>query len=128
MRVIDDLSGRVDGACNEFHRELGPGLLESAYEECLCWELERRAIPFVRQQALPVVYKGERLDCGYIMNVVIENTIMLELKAVEALLPIHGAQLISYLKLAQLPIGLLLNFNVAKLTDGVKGRVNNYQG
>ena len=128
MRTNEELSGRVIGACIEVHRELGPGLLELAYEECLCWELGHRGIPFVRQQALPVVYKGERLDCGYIMDIVVENTIIVELKAVETLLPIHEAQLITYLKLANLPIGLLINFNVAKLTDGIKRRVNNYQG
>src|SRR6478672_7510745 len=95
---VNALSNRVIGACIEVHRELGPGLLESAYEECLCHELGRRQLQFTRQKPLPIVYKGVRLDCGYQMDIVVQDAIILELKSVEKLLPIHHAQLLTYLK------------------------------
>jgi GxxExxY protein len=104
---LNELSGQIIGACIEVHRELGPGLLESAYEECLCHELIQQQLRFTRQQPLPVVYKGVHLDCGYQMDVVVENAIILELKSVEKLLPIHQAQLLTYLKLARMPLGLI---------------------
>lgn len=122
----NELTSHVIGACIEVHRHLGPGLLESAYEECLVYELRARGIQYVRQQALPVVYKGIRLECGYLMDIVVENRLVLELKSVEALLPIHEAQLLTYLKLANLSLGLLINFNVPILTRGIKRLVNNY--
>jgi GxxExxY protein len=125
---LSELTERVIGACIEIHRSLGPGLLESAYEECLCYELARYGLSFSRQQPLPVVYKGVRLDCGYKMDIVVEDKLILELKTVEKLLPIHEAQLLTYLKLTGLSLGLLLNFNVPVLKYGVKRIANNYKG
>ncbi|MEO8288884.1 MAG: GxxExxY protein [Chloroflexota bacterium] len=124
---LQELSAGVIGACIAVHRELGPGLLESAYEECLCYELKERRIKFARQQPLPIVYKGSRLDCGYILDVIVENSIIVELKSVETLLPIHEAQLLTYLKLANLSLGLLINFNVTLLKTGIRRIANNYK-
>ena len=119
----DQLTGQVIGAAIEVHRTLGPGLLESAYEECLCWELSEIGLQVRRQVPLPVVYKTVRLDCNYRMDVVVENRLIIELKTVETLLPIHEAQLLTYLKLAGIHTGLLLNFNVSVLRDGIKRMV-----
>jgi len=116
----DSLSEAVIGAAIEVHRVLGAGLLESAYEECLCHELECRNIKFARQVALPIRYKEITLDCAYRMDIVVEGQLILELKVVEKLLPIHEAQLLSYLRLSGLATGLLLNFNVPVLKDGLK--------
>ncbi len=110
----------------EINRALGPGLLESAYEECLCHELSLVGLRFDRQKPLPVVYKDVRLDCGYRLDVVVENQIILELKTVESFLPVHEAQLLTYLKLTGLTLGLLINFNVPVLTRGLKRIVNNF--
>ncbi|HNX35654.1 MAG TPA: GxxExxY protein [Kiritimatiellia bacterium] len=118
--VFDELSNRVIGCAIEVHRILGPGLLESAYEQCLAFELENAAIPFQTQKSLPVVYKKIRLDCGYRMDVVVDNRLLLELKNVEVLLPIHEAQLLTYMKLSGICTGLLINFNVAVLKNGIK--------
>ena len=115
-----DLSFNIIGAAIEVHRVLGPGLLESAYEESLCRELALRNIPFERQVPLPVEYKGVQLDCGYRLDVVVDCAVVVELKTVESLLPIHEAQLLTYLKLSRLQVGLLLNFNVALMKDGIK--------
>ncbi len=120
MLLYEELTGRILAACIEVHRELGPGLLESAYEECLCHELNLATIPFERQLPLPVVYKGLRLDCGYEMDLVVDQRVVVELKAVEKLLPIHEAQLMTYLKLGGYRVGLLINFNVPVLRDGIK--------
>ena len=109
----DPLTERIIGFAIEVHRHLGPGLLESAYEECLCHELSQDGLVFRRQVPLPVVYKSVRLDCGYRLDVVVENSVVVELKAVERLMPIHEAQLITYLKLSGIPTGLLLNFHSA---------------
>ncbi len=106
------------------HKNLGPGLLESAYEECLCHELEIRGISFERQKALPLEYKGKKLDCGYRLDIIVENQIVLELKSCEKIEPIHSAQLLTYLKLAKLNLGLLLNFNVPVMRDGILRIVN----
>ena len=111
------------GAALEVHRHLGPGLLESAYEECLCHEFCLRRLRFQRQIDLPVEYKGLKLNCGYKIDVIVQDEVILELKAVEKLLPIHQAQLLTYLKLAQKRIGLLINFNVPLLTQGIIRRV-----
>ena len=111
------------GGAIEVHRELGPGLLESAYEECLCHELGLHGLRFERQTPLPVVYKGIALDCGYRLDVVVEDSVVLELKSVEQLLPIHEAQLLTYLRLSGKRVGLLLNFNVPVLKDGIVRRV-----
>ena len=124
---LNALTEVIIGAAIEVHRELGPGLLESAYEECLCHELTLRGLRYTRQEALPVVYKGVHLDCGYRLDVVVENGITLELKASEALLPIHEAQLLTYLRLRGLSLGLLINFNVPVLKDGIRRRVYNFQ-
>jgi GxxExxY protein len=114
----------VIGCAIEIHRALGPGLLESAYEECLCYELKEARLSFRRQVLLPLNYKGVRLDCGYIMDVVVEDLIVIELKTVERILPIHEAQLITYLKLSGHSVGLLMNFNVALMKSGIRRLVN----
>jgi GxxExxY protein len=114
------LTGEIIGACIEVHRSIGPGLLESAYEECLCRELSIREFSFERQKPLPVLYKGIRLDCGYRLDLVVEGRVVLELKAVRKLEPIHEAQLLTYLKLSNLSVGLLVNFNVPVLREGIK--------
>ena len=113
------LTRRVIGLAIEVHRHLGPGLLESIYEQCLCWELDAAQIPHARQVPLAVSYKSTRLDCGYRMDVVIEPDLVLELKATEHVLPIHKAQLLTYLRLSHHPIGLLINFNSVVLKDGL---------
>lgn len=105
----EDLTERVIGAAIEVHRALGPGLLESAYEECLCHELDLRGIAFERQFPLPVEYKGVNLDCGYRLDIVIENSVVLEIKCVEHILPVHEAQLLTYPKMAHKRVGLILN-------------------
>ena len=120
----EELTRSVISAAIEVHRALGPGLMESAYEECLCRELSIRRHTFERQVHLPIGYKGVKLDCGYRMDIVVDDTVLLELKAVEQLLPIHEAQLITYLKLSNKEVGLLINFNVPVLKDGIIRRVN----
>lgn len=119
----DPLTDLVIGAAIEVHRALGPGLLESAYEECLCIELVDRGLQFQRQVPLPVSYKTIHLECGYRIDVLVENRLILELKTVEKLMPIHDAQLLTYLKLSGVKTGLLLNFNTALLKDGIKRMV-----
>ena len=119
------LSNKIIGAAIEVHRVLGPGLLESAYEECLCRELSLRDIKFERQKSLPVAYKGVNLDCGYRLDILVEQLVILELKAVSRIEPIHEAQLLTYLKLAGLKLGLLLNFNVPVMKSGIRRIVNN---
>jgi GxxExxY protein len=119
-RVFGDCSGRVIGACIEVHRALGPGLLESAYEQCLAHELGLRQLHFQRQQLLPVVYKGRRLDAGYRLDFVVEGHLIVELKAVENLLPIHEAQLITYLRLTGISAGLLVNFHAESIQRGLR--------
>jgi GxxExxY protein len=116
----DRLTERVIGFAIEVHRQLGPGLLESAYEECLCYELQQSGLEFRRQVPLPIVYKSVRLDCGYRIDVVVEQRVILELKTVDRLMPIHEAQMLTYLKLSGLHTGLLLNFNSAVLKDGMR--------
>jgi len=118
--VDNELTGKVIGAAIEVHRVLGPGLLESAYEECMCHELALRRIQFLRQFDLPVEYKGIKLDCGYRIDLFIDNSLIVELKVVDKLPPVHEAQLLTYMKLRQVKCGLLLNFNVASLKEGIK--------
>jgi GxxExxY protein len=125
-RSFDELSEKVIGACIEIHRHLGPGLLESAYEECLCHELSPAGVKFERQKTLPVSYKSVKLDCGYRLDVVLEGSLIVELKTVDQLLPIHEAQLLTYLKLSGISLGLLINFNVPTLKQGLKRIVNNF--
>ncbi|MBI2240040.1 MAG: GxxExxY protein [Magnetospirillum gryphiswaldense] len=116
----DPLTDRILGCAIEVHRTLGPGLLESAYEECLCYELAQAGIACQRQVPLPVRYKDVRLDCGYRLDVVAENQVVIELKTVEKLLPVHDAQVLTYLRLSGCRVGLLVNFNVPVLRDGIK--------
>ncbi len=117
---FDGVSNRVIGCAIEVHRHLGPGLLESTYEQCLARELSLSGIDFKLQTPLPVEYKGTKLDCGYRVDMLIEDTLIVELKCVEAILGIHKAQLLTYMKLANISIGLLINFNVKTLKDGIK--------
>jgi GxxExxY protein len=124
--TLDQLTEEIIGAMIEVHRELSAGLLESAYEECLCHELTLRDLKHRRQVFVPVRYKGLHLDCGYRVDVLVDEAIVLEIKSVKALEPIHDAQLITYLKLGGWPIGLLANFNVRVLKDGIRRKVNNY--
>lgn len=124
---INQLSNKIIGAAIDVHRTIGPGLLESAYEKCICRELTLRAISFESQVPLPLVYKGEKLDCGYQMDLVVENAIIIELKACEKIEPIHHAQLLTYLKLSGLKLGLLLNFNVPVMRDGITRIVNHLE-
>lgn len=119
-KELNELSRKVIGLCIEIHRELGPGLLESAYEECLAYELSSAGVQFERQKPLPVRYKQVQLDCGYRLDFVVEGSLIVELKAVNDLLPLHDAQLLTYLKLDRKPLGLLINFNVPALKQGVK--------
>jgi len=119
----DPRTSPIIGAALDVHRHLGPGLLESAYEECLCHELCLRKLEFRRQVDLPVEYKGLKLNCGYKIDLIVQDEVVLELKAVEKLLPIHHAQLLTYLKLAQKRVGLLINFNVPLLTQGIIRRI-----
>ena len=120
MYTINDLSSSIIGAAIEVHRALGPGLLESAYEQCLARELSLPAIPFQHQKSLPVHYKGTQLDCGYRLDFLVADMVVVEVKAIDALLPIHQAQLLSYLKLGGWKLGLLINFHVPLLRDGIK--------
>ncbi len=117
---INKLTGEIIGAAIEVHKALGPGLLESAYEECLCHEFKLRSFPYERQKELLIEYKGVKLDCGYRLDIVVWNKIILELKSCSELLPIHEAQLLTYLKLTNMKVGLLINFNVPVLKEGIK--------
>ena len=125
IKEEDRLSKEIIGAAIEVHRHLGPGMLESACEKCLCKELEIRNIEFEKQKPLAVVYKGITLDCGYKLDVVVEGKVILELKSVNKFESIHDAQLLTYLKIADLKLGILINFNVPVLKDGIKRIVNN---
>ena len=120
---FDKLSNKVIGCALEVHRNLGPGLLESTYEQCFAHELKNAEIPFKLQHPLPVEYKGIRLDCGYRVDLFIDNEIIVELKSVDRVLPIHQAQLLTYMKLSGISIGLLMNFNVKYIKHGIKRMV-----
>jgi GxxExxY protein len=122
---VNRITEQIIGAAIAVHRALGPGLPESAYEECLCRELSLRAIPVERRKPLPVEYKGVRLDCGYRLDLVVENAVVVEIKAVASLEPIHEAQVLTYLRLGGWTVGLLINFNVPVLKGGVRRIVNN---
>lgn len=123
---LDAITEKIIGAAIAVHRAIGPGLLESAYEECLCFELSQGALSFKRQVELPVIYKGINLDCGYRMDIVVEDKVVVEIKAVDKLIPVHEAQLLSYLRLGNRPIGLLMNFHAPVLKDGLKRIVNKF--
>jgi GxxExxY protein len=114
------LTYRIIGLAMRVHRRLGPGLLESVYERCLCHELDQAGIAYQRQVPLPVVYDDVLLDCGYIADIIVDGQVILELKAVEHPHPLHEAQLLTYLRLSSCRIGLLINFNTISLTDGIK--------
>jgi GxxExxY protein len=120
MNKREDRTGDVIGAAIEVHRALGPGLLESAYEECICRELALRQIRFARQVALPVEYKGVKVDCSYRLDLLVASSIVVEIKSVSGLEPIHLAQLLTYMKLGPWPLGLLINFNVPMLRAGIR--------
>ncbi len=124
MTAEDQLSNRIILSAIEVHRTLGPGLLESAYEECLCHEFSLNGLSFIRQAQIPVAYKGMSLECGYRLDLVVEDKVVLELKSVFKLEPIHDAQLLTYLRLSGYKLGLLLNFNVPLMRDGIKRIVN----
>jgi GxxExxY protein len=120
MEQFEPLSGQIIAAGIEVHRALGPGLLESVYEHCLCRELEFRGIPFQRQVPLGIGYRGSLVDCAYRIDLIVDEQIIVELKAVDRILPIHLAQVLTYLKLSNHPIGLLINFNVTSLRTGLR--------
>jgi len=117
---FDELSRNVIGCAIEVHRNLGPGLLESTYRQCLACELSQANIPFQMELPVPVKYKDMLLDCGYRIDLLVSSDLIVEIKSVETLLPIHQAQTLTYMRLASIPIGLLINFNVTKLQNGIK--------
>ncbi len=119
-----ELTGQILGAAIEVHKQLGPGLLESTYQACLCHELELRGISFECQKPLPLEYKGIRLECGYRIDLLVADLVIVEIKSVEALAPIHEAQLLTYLKLAGVKVGFLFTFNVVVLKDGIRRLVH----
>lgn len=120
LEPVNEITSAVIGAAIEVHRQLGPGLLESAYEECLCRELSIRRVPFERQKSVPVQYKDLKLESGYRLDLLVAERVVVEVKAVEVVLPIHEAQLLTYLKLGGWRIGLLINFNVPVLKHGIR--------
>ncbi len=126
ITALNKLSYEIIGAALEVHRVLGPGLLESSYRKCLCRELEVRHVPYQKEWPLPVNYKGIRLDAGYRMDILVERQIVVEGKSVEALAPIHEAQLLTYLKIGGFKLGLLMNFNVVLLKDGIRRKIVGY--
>jgi len=117
---FDELSRRVIGCAIEVHRTLGPGSLESTYRQCLAYELSHAGLSFQMELPLPVRYKETLLDCGYRIDLLVNGDLIVETKSVEALVPIHQAQILTYMRLAKVPVGLLINFNVTKLQDGIK--------
>lgn len=117
---INQITEKIIGCAIEVHKNLGPGLLESSYEECLVFELNKAGLKVERQRPVPVVYKDIKLDCGYRLDILVENTVVVELKVVDAINPVHEAQILTYMKFANKNIGLLINFNVAVLKNGIK--------
>lgn len=122
----NQITDRVIGAAIEVHRHLGPGLLEAAYEECMCYELKHSGLHFTRQASVPVVYKGLKLNCGFRLDLLVEDLVVVEIKAVESVLPVHEAQLLTYLKILDKTVGLLINFNEPALKTGIRRVVNNF--
>jgi len=120
---VNQITEEIIGAAIAVHRSLGPGLLESAYQECLCQELALRGIPFDRQVPLPLEYRGIRLECGYRLDILVSGAVVVEVKSIEAIAPIHEAQLLTYLRLGGWSVGLLMNFNVVVLKDGIRRKV-----
>jgi GxxExxY protein len=125
---LDEITSSVIQAGIDVHRALGPGLLESAYQACLAFDLVERGLRVERERELPVVYRGNRVDCGFRIDLLVEDAVVVELKAVERLLPIHEAQLLSYLRLSGCCVGLLMNFNVRMLREGIRRLVHRYPG
>ncbi|OHC07472.1 MAG: GxxExxY protein [Planctomycetes bacterium RIFOXYD2_FULL_41_16] len=123
---LNKITETIIGAAIDVHRALGPGLLESAYEACMVYDLIQVGMKVEQQKPLPVVYRGVKLECGYRLDLMIENEVVVEIKSIDKLLPIHKAQLMSYLKLADCKVGLLINFNVELLKDGIQRVVNNF--
>ena len=123
---LNELASKIIGAAIEVHKQIGPGLLESVYEACLVDELKRRGIKMEQQVELPIIYKGKKLDKYFVVDILVENEIILELKCVQELHPIHEVQVVTYLKLANKRLGYLMNFNVAQMIRGVKRKVNNF--
>jgi len=119
----ENLTRQIIGAAIEVHRYVGPGLLESVYEECLCRELKLRDLPFERQKSLPLEYKGMSLNCGYRVDIMVGNSVILELKCVESIAPVHEAQLLTYLRLSGCKVGLILNFYATVMKDGIRRSV-----
>ena len=118
--LFEDITKVIIGCAIDVHKELGPGLLESAYEECLYYELQKTGLKVEKQKAIPVVYKEIKLDCGYRADLIVEDKIVIELKTVDEFNPVHEAQILTYLKFADKKLGLLINFNVLRLKDGIK--------
>jgi len=123
---LDSITRQIIGAAIEVHRCLGPGLLESAYEACLAYELRQIGLKVEQQKPLPITYKDVKLDCGYRLDLVVEDSVVVEVKAVERLAPIHDAQLLSYLRIAEKRVGLIINFHVRVLKNGLKRIVNDF--
>jgi len=117
---LNEITNNIIGCAIEVHRNLGPGLLESAYEECFAYELTRKGLNFKRQSPTPVVYKEIKLECGYRIDILVENSVVIELKVVDTINPVHEAQILTYMKFAKKSIGLLINFNVTVLKNGIK--------
>jgi GxxExxY protein len=124
MNELNQITGQIIDAAMKVHTHLGPGLLESAYQACLAYELRQRNLSSLSEVGLPVIYNEVKLDVGYRLDLLVENSVIVELKAVDKLLPIHEAQLMSYLKLSKLKVGLLINFNELHLKNGIKRRIN----
>ncbi|HPI39149.1 MAG TPA: GxxExxY protein [Ignavibacteriaceae bacterium] len=118
--IYEDLTKTIIGCAIEVHKELGPGLLESAYEECLAFELTKAGLKVERQVPIPILYKEIKLECGYRIDILVEDKVVLELKSIDAFNPVHEAQILTYLKFAEKKIGLLINFNVLRLKEGLK--------
>jgi|SRR5215510_899345 len=127
IKNINEISHDIIGAAIEVHRQLGPGLLESAYRECVTKEFTLRGIPFEREKAVPLEYKSVKLDAGYRLDFLVANCVVVEIKAIEALAPVHEAQLLTYLRLGGWRLGLLINFNVAVLKTGIRRRILGYE-
>ena len=124
---INQLTHEVIGASIEVHRQLGPGLLESAYRKCLCRELMLRGIPYKKEEPLPLEYKGIRLECGYRVDILVDGLVAVEVKSIQALAPIHEAQLLTYLRVGGWRLGLLINFNVEILKNGIRRKIMGYE-